>query len=260
MADTKHSGDSAENSGEQPVQPVMPDSEQPSAPAPLPQKEVQSELFQAAQPQQSPEKEVVPTPTPEPTSTPQSESPAPEVAQQPPEKEVAPVPEVSSTPQPTPEVTPAPVATPEVTVPAFMKKAENQPAVTMEEKVWAFVSYVPLVALLALVLKPDSKYVLLHGRQGLLLTLIFFFSVFVYLFPFIGAFLGGIIHLGSFLLALFSMYQAFIGNWWKIPVLGDVAEMIPTGVFTKVARDMTMGTAATSKEPSSSEGDENKPS
>ncbi len=126
-------------------------------------------------------------------------------------------------------------------VPEVLKKAASQPNVTSEEKIWALISYLPLLALMALVLKPSSEYMKLHGRQGLLIFLIFFFNIFVYLVPYIGPVIGVIIHLATIAVALFSMYQAFIGNWWKIPVLGDIAELIPVDLFAKVTREAVMG-------------------
>jgi len=131
----------------------------------------------------------------------------------------------------------------------IFKKAENQPPVTMEEKMWAGISYIPLVALVALVIKPESGYVKLHGRQGLLMFLIFFFCIFVYLVPFVGPAFGGLVQFALFILGLFSMYQAFIGNWWKIPILGDLANVIPLSLFEKVTKEVITGQAA-SQEPS----------
>jgi len=126
----------------------------------------------------------------------------------------------------------------------MFKAAENQPKVNAEEKMWAMVSYIPLVAILSLLIKPDSKFVRLHGRQGLILFGIFFVCIFLYLVPFIGALFGGLIQFAIFVLGVFSMYQALIGNWWKIPVLGDVAEMIPIDLFTTVAKEVVTGEAA----------------
>ncbi len=125
--------------------------------------------------------------------------------------------------------------------PEALKKAGGQPSVTSEERVWALVAYIPLIALMALVLKPRSDFLKLHGRQGLLIFLIFFFSIFVYLVPYIGPVMGVIIHLAMVGIAIFSMYQAFIGNWWKVPVLGDIAELIPVDMFAKVTREAVMG-------------------
>lgn len=148
--------------------------------------------------------------------------------------------EVQAQPQ-THQETPDATNKSEVNVPELLKKAQGQPNVSSEEKIWALVSYIPLVALMALVLKPSSEFIKLHGRQGLLIFLIFFFSIFVYLVPYIGALIGVIIHLGMIGIAVFSMYQAFIGNWWKIPVLGDIAELIPVDLFAKVTREAVMG-------------------
>lgn len=126
----------------------------------------------------------------------------------------------------------------------LFKAAENQPKVSSTEKLWAMVSYIPLVAVLALLISGESKYVRLHGRQGLLVFLIFFVCIFVYLVPFIGPLLGGLVQFALFVLGVFSMYQALIGNWWKIPVLGDIAEMIPIDFFTTITKEVVTGQAA----------------
>ncbi len=129
-------------------------------------------------------------------------------------------------------------------VTGMFQQVANQPKVTTEEKLWAGLSYVPLVALPALIIKPDSNYIKLHGRQGLLIFLIFFVCIFLYIIPYIGPFFGGLIQFAMFVLGLFSMYQAFIGNWWKIPVMGDIAEAIPVSMFTKVTKEVITGQAA----------------
>jgi uncharacterized membrane protein len=135
-------------------------------------------------------------------------------------------------------------------VPGFLQKKPGQPPVTGEEKLWAIVCYIPFLAIIALIVKPDSKYIKLHGRQGLLLSIMFFISIFIYILPFIGSLIGGFIHLAVFLVGLFSMYQSAIGNWWKIPVLGDLSEMIPADLFSKTAREAIMGPESTiGKEP-----------
>jgi uncharacterized membrane protein len=141
---------------------------------------------------------------------------------------------------------------------SMFKKAENQPAVTMEEKAWAAIAYIPLAALAALVIKPDSAYVKLHGRQGLLIFIVFFLCIFVYLVPFIGPMFGGLIQLGLFILGIFSMYQALIGNWWKIPMMGDLSEAIPLSLFEKVTKEVVTGQAAP-QEPQTTETPKDQP-
>jgi uncharacterized membrane protein len=148
------------------------------------------------------------------------------------------------TQQQTPETQPSNVEMPEV-----LKKADNQPSVNQEEKLLGLASYIPLVALVTMLVKPDSKFIMLHGRQGLLISAILilgtlFLSILYILIPIIGAFVLAVMHIGLFVVIIFSMYQAFIGNWWKIPVLGSFAEMIPVQAFTKVTREAVMGDKA----------------
>ena len=125
------------------------------------------------------------------------------------------------------------------------KPKTPQPPVAQDEKVWAALCYIPMVALVAFVIKPKSDYVKLHGKQGLLIFLISFFSVFLYIIlPPLGAMLGGLLQFACFVLAIFSIYQAFMGNWWKIPVVGQIANMIPAEIFTNVATKAITGQEA----------------
>jgi len=130
----------------------------------------------------------------------------------------------------------------------MFKAAVNQPKVTSDERMWAGISYIPLAGVISLLTKPESAYVKLHARQGLLIFLVFFFCIFVYLIPFIGPLFGGLVQMAMFIAGVFSMYQAFVGNWWKIPVLGDIAEMIPVDMFT------TVTTAAITGQPAPQQG------
>ncbi len=120
--------------------------------------------------------------------------------------------------------------------------AVTQPQVTIDEKIWGALAYIPMVALLALLVKPESAYIKLHGRQGLMLFIIFFLSLFLYvIFSPLGPLVAGLLQLGLFVVGVYSLYQAFIGNWWKIPVLGDIAEKIPVSLFTKVVTEAVTG-------------------
>ena len=128
------------------------------------------------------------------------------------------------------------------------KPSQPQPPVTQEEKLWAALSYVPMVALVSFLIKPKSAFVKLHGRQGLLIFLIFFFSIFLYIIlPPLGPIIAGLIQFGMFVIGVFSIYQAILGNWWKTPVLGNIADMLPIDMFTSVATQ-----AVTGQEPSQS--------
>lgn len=130
------------------------------------------------------------------------------------------------------------------------KPTQPQPPVEQDEKLWAALSYVPMVALVAFLIKPKSAFVKLHGRQGLLIFLIFFFSIFLYIIlPPLGPILGGLVQLGMFVVGIFSIYQAIMGNWWKTPVLGNIADMLPVDMFTNVATQTITGQEPTQNPP-----------
>jgi uncharacterized membrane protein/uncharacterized protein YjbJ (UPF0337 family) len=128
-----------------------------------------------------------------------------------------------------------------VDVTKMFQAAAGQPAVTQYEKLLGGVSYIPLAPIGTLVIKGDSNFIRLHGRQSLVLTAIFFLCLFLYLLPFIGVWLAGVIQFATLILGAFSMYQALVGNWWKIPILGDIAEMIPIGFFVQIAKEAVTG-------------------
>lgn len=123
----------------------------------------------------------------------------------------------------------------QIDVAKLFKVKEGQPAVTSSEKLLGAVCYVPLVAILILLVAGTSDYVKLHGRQGLVLFAVFFLSVFLLIIPYIGGLLFGLLQMILFIVGIFSAYQAFIGNWFKIPVFGDLAMLIPVNLFVKIS-------------------------
>lgn len=105
---------------------------------------------------------------------------------------------------------------------------------TIEEgKIWAFFAYWGLLFLLPLLGKKDNKFAVFHGKQGMVLciALVAIFIVFSILafIPYIG-FIFVILEwlvlvvLGVF--AIIGMINALTGKYWKMPILGDIAEKI----------------------------------
>ena len=130
-----------------------------------------------------------------------------------------------------------------------------QPPVSKDEKVYAAISYIPFVALISIIVKPDSAFVRLHAKQGLLLAIIFFFvgifAAIVSLFGLIGqilAFLLGLVPLATLIVDAYSMYLSFTGYWWKIPVLGTVADVIPVEWMAKSSKANITGQVGVAKE------------
>lgn len=98
---------------------------------------------------------------------------------------------------------------------------------TIEDgKIWAFVGYWWILFLVPLLGKKDNKFALFHGKQGMVL---FVFWVAIFILSFI-PFIGGIIFLLGWIiyviLAIIGMVKSLQGQYWKMPVLGDIAEKI----------------------------------
>jgi len=131
---------------------------------------------------------------------------------------------------------------------------QNQPPVGQQEKIYAMIGYIPFVALVSIIIKPDSAYVRLHAKQGLLLSIIFFLSgmmaAIVSLFGVLGqflAFLIGLIPLACIILGIYSMYLAINGFWWKIPFISTVADLIPVEMMAKVSKENITGQIGVAK-------------
>ncbi len=96
-----------------------------------------------------------------------------------------------------------------------------------EGKIWAFIGYWWILFLVPLLAKKENKFALFHGKQGMVL---FVFEVIIWILsyiPVIGWFIIGPI--GSIIcivLAIVGMVKSLQGKYWKMPVLGDIAEKI----------------------------------
>lgn len=129
-----------------------------------------------------------------------------------------------------------------------------QPRVTKDEKIYGALAYIPFVSMVCIILKPDSAFVRLHSKQGLLISVIFLFvgllAAIVSIFGIIGQLLSillGFIPLACLVIGVYSMYLAMTGYWWKIPVLGSVADLIPVEMMAKVSKENITGQVGIAK-------------
>jgi len=116
--------------------------------------------------------------------------------------------------------------------------------VEMDEKIIAALSYLLLLAVVALLVKPESAFVRLHARQGLLISVLVFVMfgamAFLSLFGFLGellALLVMFVNFALFIVIAYSMYLALTGVWWKVPLLSVVADKIPVEMFAKITKE-----------------------
>ena len=101
-------------------------------------------------------------------------------------------------------------------VPQFDKKDIE------DNKVVASLSYVGILFLIPLLAKRDSKYCQEHGKQGLVLFLVWMFGSLIYWFPIIGWLLA----LAVFIINVMALVKCFSGEFWEIPVFGKYRSKI----------------------------------
>ena len=95
-----------------------------------------------------------------------------------------------------------------------------------EGKIFAVLAYLSVLCLVPLLLKKDNKFAFHHGKQGLV---IFIGEVAIGILawiPFLGWVLAPIGSLIFFVVSLIGIIQALRGDYWKCPVVSDIAEKI----------------------------------
>jgi uncharacterized membrane protein len=97
----------------------------------------------------------------------------------------------------------------------------------MDENVAALVTYVfgLVTGIIFLVIEKESKFVRFHAFQSILISAVYIILNMVLGFlPIIGWLLTLLLAPIFFILWLFLLYQAYQGNLFKLPVIGDIAE------------------------------------
>ena len=96
----------------------------------------------------------------------------------------------------------------------------------LEGKPYAILAYLWILCLVPLILKKENKFALFHAKQGLVLFIGELAISFIAVIPILG---WMILFLGTMLfgvLSLIGIVQVLVGNFWKMPVVGDIAEKI----------------------------------
>ncbi|HCW32081.1 MAG: hypothetical protein UT36_C0008G0042 [Candidatus Peregrinibacteria bacterium GW2011_GWF2_39_17] len=92
-----------------------------------------------------------------------------------------------------------------------------------DERLLGAASYIPMLFVGAITMKPKSKFCQMHGKQGLLLTIIAFFTLFILiLMPAIGS----LLFLTLIAVSAIGAFQAYSGILWPIPILHNLAMKI----------------------------------
>ena len=106
------------------------------------------------------------------------------------------------------------------------QKEDKDDREIIEGKTFALLSYLSILCIIPLILKKDNKFCLFHARQGLVIFIGEIAITFIGIIPILGWFIFSLFSLVLGILSLVGIVQALMGNYWKIPVVGDIAEKI----------------------------------
>lgn len=98
--------------------------------------------------------------------------------------------------------------------------------ITSEEKLFSAIGYLGILCLIPLLLKKESKFCQFHGKQGLILLIVWVILAFVNIIPILGQIISVIGSLIVFVLNLIVLIEAALGKYWEIPVLGEYAKKL----------------------------------
>ncbi len=105
-------------------------------------------------------------------------------------------------------------------------KIEPQDSVVQEGKIFAIIGYLGVLCLVPLLLKKDNKFAFFHGKQGLVLLIGETGALVVSILPILGDLIRILAMLVFGVLSLVGIVQALMGNYWRMPVIADMAEKI----------------------------------
>lgn len=97
----------------------------------------------------------------------------------------------------------------------------------MQPNVAAALSYLLgiLTGIIFFVIEKDNRFVKFHAMQSILVWVAVFVAYIVLMFiPIIGWIIALFLWIGVLALWLFLMWKAYKGEWYKLPMLGDIAE------------------------------------
>ena len=95
--------------------------------------------------------------------------------------------------------------------------------VIQEGKIFAVIGYLGILCLVPLVFKKENKFALFHGKQGLVLFIGEIAASIIMMIPVLGV-IGLLAFFVFGILSLIGIVQTLAGNYWKMPIVGDLAD------------------------------------
>jgi len=106
------------------------------------------------------------------------------------------------------------------------EKKMGQDNEVQEGKVFAVIGYLGILCLVPLLLKKNNKFALFHGKQGLVLFIGEVGASLINIIPILGQIIWILAVMVFGILSLVGIVQSLMGNYWKMPIIGEIAEKI----------------------------------
>lgn len=139
-------------------------------------------------------------------------------------------------PAPTPEQPQAaeqpqqPAQTPQPAAP--QKPAVPPVKTTQEERMWAAIGYIAFLGVVTLAMMPKSEFCKKHASQGIVLFVLWFIGLILLALPItLVSSLAGIALLGITVLSVIGIVKSISSYEFNLPVLSDLAKLVPTGTI-----------------------------
>lgn len=104
--------------------------------------------------------------------------------------------------------------------------------VSEEERIWAFIAWLLSIigAVLALVLRPGSRYVRYWAYLSIAFFIVLVFaymiSFLVHFIPFIGVVIQVLIFLSVLVLYIVGILRVLTYQWWRPPIVYEIASLL----------------------------------
>lgn len=105
-------------------------------------------------------------------------------------------------------------------------KDANQDSQIEDGKIFAVIGYLGILCLVPLLLKKNNKFALFHGKQGLVLFIGEVGASIITIIPILGQLIWILAVMVFGILSLVGIVQSLMGNYWRMPVIGEIAEKI----------------------------------
>ncbi|MFC5602247.1 DUF4870 domain-containing protein [Sporosarcina koreensis] len=105
-------------------------------------------------------------------------------------------------------------------------KAEgNKTSIGLTENVGGLLCYIFIIGLIFLFVEKENRFIRFHALQSVFTAIaIFLISIILGFIPLVGAIASLLLSPLAFVLMIFMMYQAYQGNYYKLPFIGDIVE------------------------------------